>query len=240
MGMPVMSLEGQESLTEGTLDFCWVVEVNGETWVYVGDLKRSKWTLSYDPESLQLHTYGIGAALKFEAVGYVTGVWAAIEGEWRWGTEMVRLDSDRCAEVYQRIYHAALNKDEQASTGPHCDECYQRMHCPDHLMPAALGATWLAPVSEGILPTPDSARECLEQIKTVRALADKAEDQLKALVKGGHLKVLSADGKKHWVPCESKGRESTSVKAVREAFGDEAEKAIKMGPPIVSMKWTNR
>jgi hypothetical protein len=227
----------QGAVTVGHLDFAWVVtNDDGSKWAYVADLKRSKWTKSYDPESLQLHSYGRAYALKNGCRGYVTGCWAAIEGEWRWSRDAYDLDTMTCQKLLDRIYFAATNESDVGTTGPACEECYSRLHCPEHLLPAALASTDLAPLCSGVIPSPEAGRKCLEMVKSMKDLAEAAEKQLKAMVKAGALRILDEDGRKAWVPVEMKGREKLDEKKLTEALGDLSPYKTR-GAPFDQFRW---
>ena len=214
-----------EAITVGHLDFAWIVERKGQKWAYVADLKRSIWTPSYDPESLQLHAYGRAYAKKNECAGYITGCWAAIEGVWRWAREAYSFDEIGTDLIWDKIYFAATNKGNTGTRGDYCDSCFSRLHCPEYLLPAALLETPLAALckrtGDGIVPTDDEASVCYDHIKAGKALFEAAEEQLKSMVKAGAVHVyLDEDHRYQWAPVEQKGREKLDEAKLKEALGD--------------------
>jgi hypothetical protein len=230
-GFYVDPTTGEDCLTIGHMDMGWVVA----NMAYVGDIKKTEWTAAEGPDSPQLHAYGWAFAQKHGCRSYCTGIWLATEGEWLWSNEPVVLDSPRGQEIWDRISAAAGNFG-QASTGTHCRGCYARLHCPEHMLPAALVDTWLAPVVDGApVPTDDEALEFVLKLEATIEVAKKAKEHMKELVRRGKVRV--ARGGKAWLPVEMKGRESVSTEDLRTALGADAEKYIHHGKSFTQMRW---
>lgn len=224
---------GANCLTVGHMDFGWVRET-GVRVAYVGDIKKTIWTTSEGPESLQLHAYGWAYARKHDCHAYATGLWCATEGEWLWSKEIVVLDSPRGEDIWARIEAAATNKGEY-SRGQHCRGCWERLHCPEHVLAAAAAETFLAPVAAGIEPTPEQALDCLLKIQALEEVADAAKKQLKELVRRGALVIQDPATGKVWRPIIQPGRPSVDINKVRAV----APEAIRKGVPFDQMRWVN-
>jgi len=231
------------AMVEGTADMVWVVRqdgtvvvgdvVEGADLVVVGDMKKSRFTSR--PDSLQLHGYGMAAAKKFRAGRYRLAIWIIEEGRWWVGPE-VDLFEMEAAEIWEQLRFAATNDSDEFAMGPHCHGCYNSHRCP----------AYMAPIADTELVVPSAGKE-LDHAGALRLLllAQRAQKQADALVGSqGYLKLWARerggipDGKgKIWKPTPTKGRESTSVKKVREIFGDEAEKAITVSGGGESWRW---
>jgi hypothetical protein len=224
-----------EAVTWGHMDFGWVL--NGVA--YVQDIKKTQWTTGEGPESLQLHAYARAFAMMNGCTHYVTGLWLATEGEARWSTRMIALDSEEANLLWDRIYHAATNDNGQYATGDHCDNCYQRLHCREHVLPAVLAETYLAPVAEGQIPTPETAADMLTQLQRAEKVLDKAKENLAMWVKRGELTI--ANETKAWKPVRTKGRASLDTEAVQQALQVETLEAfMKRGESYDQMRWVKR
>lgn len=212
-------------LTTGILDFAWQ---KGRV-VYVGDIKASMRTPSATPHSLQLHAYGIAYSGAVGVEHYCTGIWGAEEGQWWWADRVF----DRNV-MLGRVMTAAANTESTGTTGPHCGECYSRLHCPEYVMPFACAESVLGPVAAGQIPTSESAATLLLTCKRAKEVAAKAEEQLKAWVRAGELEVRN--GSKVWTPCWTSGRKIVSKSAL-EADGL-LEKYTETGNGFWSMRWS--
>ena len=96
------------------------------------DFKRTRHTSH--PESLQVHAYGWTSAKAAGDDGYIPGIYVLDEGEWWWG-EPVTFGTERAERIGGRLRAAMLNSADTGTMGPHCTECYARMHCPEFLIP---------------------------------------------------------------------------------------------------------
>ncbi|TAL29061.1 MAG: DUF2800 domain-containing protein [Phenylobacterium sp.] len=228
-------------LTEGTADCGWS---DGDAAAVV-DWKsgaRAEWNVPIPRENLQLAAYGLGLADRWSKPKMKLGLYLAREGKWLWDT--LHLDSGEGTALWERTRAAALRDPTEAVIGPHCNECYVRLKCPAHLLPVIdIGEreNVMAPMTLG---EPDGLVETQKLLRLINAckamedLADAGRDWLKAYVrKNGSIVV---DGQQ-WGPIEVKGRESTSVKALKEAgLYDRAcaVGAVRMSPPTQQHRWT--
>lgn len=230
----------------GHVDFAWVATsvlhdadgalAEGPRVAYVADIKKSVWTTADGPESLQLHGYGMAYAKARGCMAYVTGLWCATEGEWLWTKEMVVLDSERGRNILERIKCAAENRSDEASTGEHCGRCWSRMHCPEYLLPAALGETWLAPVTEGgDISLVDAS--FIHKLGALEKMIDVAKEQAKAAVKRGLLRVRDPETGKIWAPVETKGRVSVDAGRLKAELGDDAKRFMRQGATYDQYRW---
>lgn len=222
---------------EGHLDFAWMHTVaKNESFprehmvVYVADIKKSKWTVS-GPDSLQILTYGWAYAKKVGAEAFVPGIWAAQEGEWIWGDwfDMTDLDS---LDLWQRIRHAALNTGE-ANTGPHCRNCYARMHCPEYLFPA--DAVTLNAFTEGHTPTPTEVADAYLAAQAMEDIAKRIKDNAKEYARRGG-EIIAADGRR-LVMSERAGRAGFDVKGLKAVHPELAAQFTTRGEPYVVPMW---
>lgn len=234
-----------QALTWGHMDYGWVEplfaaadrETHTGKVAFVEDIKKTVWTTKEGPASLQLHAYGRAYALKHGCSHYVTGIWLATEGRHMWSNEWVELDSARGEEIWDRIYHAAKNTGEFA-TGDHCDGCWQRLHCSQHVLPAALADTYLAPIAEGHMPTDEEAAEMLIRAKRGIEVLEKAVENLGQWVKHGKLTVQTDT--KRWAAIETKGKEKLDTAAVERALGRPLDEFMVRGVGYSQLRWVNR
>ncbi len=220
----------EKAITIGHLDFAWQRSYQGRSVVLVADIKRSRWTVS-DPNSLQVLAYGWAYAKKLGADAFVPGIWAAIEGQWLWGdwVDMTDLDS---LDLWDRIRHAALNTDE-AATGPHCRNCWARLHCPEYLFPKDTAGT-LAAFAEGHEATPVEVADAYLAAQAMEDIAKRIKDNAKEWARRGN-EIVAADGRR-LVMSERQGRETVAVADLRKKF-PEAASLIKRGEPYVVPAW---
>jgi hypothetical protein len=168
----------------GHLDFAWdPVEIDGVKVAYVGDAKRSSWTAETD--TLQLDAYGFAWASHTGADAYGAGLWILSDGQWRWRTQIVDLYSHEASIIATKLLAAALNSEDHGTTGPHCQGCYQRLKCPEHLIPAIAltrsGNESLKPFSTpGGLTDNATALGGLALYQSFRDLVDQMKRQLEA------------------------------------------------------------
>lgn len=228
--------DSPDAICVGHPDMCWVVDIGSMRVAYVGDIKRSEFTVSDGPESLQLHGYAMAYATKHDCDAYAVGIWGAMEGRWQW-SEIVDLLSSEALSYSRRIVAAATNMSTEYATGPHCRGCYGRMRCPAWLLPPELAKTKLAPVVLGGTLTQDNAAELLLTYQAFVDTAKQVEHTLKEYaVRNGGIKDPKSG--KIWRPVVCQGRESVSVERVRAAFGDEADRVIVKGSPYEQFRWS--
>jgi hypothetical protein len=205
----VCSPDDPDCMTVGHIDMAWVRVVNGERVAFIGDIKKTAWTTTDGPDSLQLIAYAFAFAAMHDCVSFVCGIWNATDGEWTWGATY-SLYSLEAGEMWQRVVAAALNESEEYCSGPHCQGCYQRLGCPAHAI-RGLEGTELAALSTGI--TKDNALDLLLKLKAAEQLVEKAMDTMKAWVRenGG-----ISDGKgKVYKPIRIAGRVSIDQEAMK-------------------------
>lgn len=220
------------NLTDGTADIAWPdIEFNPPVAV-VGDFKTGALPIEDGPLTLQLVAYGFAYANKIGATAMRLGIWYARRGEWDWSAT-IELDSPEAADLWRRVTVAATNP-PIAAPGPWCDSCFQRHRCPARLLPALAGplAPELAPfVAGGAELTPAAAAVGLRVIAAMREVADRAEEHLRAAVRGG---LQLVEGGKIYGPSMVAGRRSADVAGL-EAAG--LTDYIKPGRPYERWGW---
>lgn len=222
----------------GHVDFAWDIATNGLSIAFAADIKKTVWTTDDGPESLQLHGYGRALADLWECDGYCLGIWLATEGEWLWAKRWVMRGTEEWNTIGERLRYAALHQSGEASTGEHCRHCWSRLHCPEHLLPAAMADTYLAPLAEGGDITLIDHTLVL-RLQAMRELAEAALKQCKAAVEQGGHKVRDPESGKVWAPTVSKGKESVDVDLLKKELGEGAGRYIKQGAPYSQMRWKN-
>lgn len=220
---------------KGHYDMCWLHPWDGQSLesgkvVIVGDFKRSHHT---KPESLQLAGYGWALCQKYGARGFIPAIWSYTEGTWAVGARVDLHDDNVAQRLWQRIL-AAATAEARASTGPHCDGCWSRLHCPEYAAPFVEA---LSDFRERNLEnmTNDQAVEWIAKLKAIKELADVMEANLKALsrARGG----LTRDGKR-WLPVLRNGRETVDTNALRAKYPELAAAFTKKGKPYEVWSWT--
>jgi hypothetical protein len=233
---PASSALFDDALTVGHTDFFWIVD----GWAYVADLKRSTYTVSDGPASLQLHGYGFAVALAHNCRGYTPLIWAGQEAKWLPG-ERMELGGFAAAEVWARIEHAATNTGE-AAPGAHCMGCYGAPHCPEHLLPAMYAAENLQAFMEGGPPMTDEAAvaglQLAAAMETVAKLLKEQGKIYAAQKRGGALRD-PVSGKKYLRVLMAGKQSGMSVADIQAKFGTEAHKYIKQGRDYERWSWVN-
>jgi hypothetical protein len=189
-----------------------------EKWVYIVDLKRSRWGVPDGPRSLQLQAYGLACCDMWKAEGYTCLVWDLTSGVWVQGPDMDLCELDTLA-VAEAVIAAAKNVPEEGKdpcfvTGPHCDRCWQRQHCREYLLPVADPEGALEPLSRAGGLTPANAGEALKKWERASVLMSVVEGQLKAFAieNGG----IHADGQVWAERFEKSARTSVDRKAMEK------------------------
>lgn len=203
------------NLTDGTTDVAWATGAAAELTAVVGDYKTGALHVEDGPRSLQLVGYGFAYANKIGAQHMRLGIWYAREARWDWGAA-IALDSPEAADLWRRVTVAATNP-PIAAPGPWCDSCFQRHRCPARLLPALAGplAPELAPFVAGAADlTPAAAATGLRVIAAMREVADRAEEHLRAAVRGG---LQLVEGGKIYGPSMVAGRRSADVASLEAA-----------------------
>jgi hypothetical protein len=231
--------EEKSAVSWGHLDFAWVRTSSEAKIAFVADIKKSVWTTQDGPESLQLHAYARAYALKHGCQAYVTGIWAAIEGEWLWQKEPVWIESPEGNALLDRIFHAAQNNGD-ANRGDHCRGCFARLHCPEYTLSAAAAATWLAPFAEGKRElTSEIAAEVKRKLDELKDIHEHVMGDLQEAVRRGVVVVKDESGQK-WKPVKMPGRKSADMAKLEAVLGADAQQFIKQGRDYEQFRWVRR
>lgn len=222
-----------EAVTEGTCDMYWI----HDHVAYVADIKRSEWTTSDGPNSLQVKGYALAVCAKHhdEVDGYVCGIWAAQEGLWSWG-EYTPLDSEQCMRDWERVKAAALNIDGDFSTGRHCRGCYARTRCPAYLVPPEHAQDGLAKYLSGEIDRP-RVLELLAFVERVEETCKMARGVIKADVdRNGPI----PDGEgKIYGPVNCRGKAKLDKVALETDYPELIQKYTSLGQDYAQYRWTN-
>lgn len=223
----------QDVLGRGFVDGYWVIDNwEGMRVLAVADMKKSKFTTSAGPDTLQCATYGFALADKHQCDAFVSGLWYLQEGEWNWSQHFVDLSSSAAARLWERCCAALQNRGQDATYGDHCTDCWERSRCKAWVLPAFL--------EEKDLVLDPSRPETLAKA----ALAAKAMGELKDQILG-NIQAMARENpslrieynSKRYMPSNREGRESVSVEDVRRVFGKDAEAIIKKGRPYQAFMW---
>lgn len=232
-----VSLFDRDTLvTEGTLDFAWVVTLpDGRAWAFVADLKRNTWGIPDGPDCLQLAAYGHAYSHLRGCVGYTPGLWSGTDSEWTWGTP-VDLTSPEALDIWIRLKRAAKNDSRHLSgdkaravTGEHCRHCYGRMRCPEWAMLAVAGST----LPEAIDST--NAAQLLLAAQAAEEVAARTKESVKIFSERGGVVKDAATGKVY-LPTLGRGREGLDKEALLAEYPD-AKRFWKKGKPILQFGW---
>lgn len=226
-----------KAMSVGHLDFAWTREYGGARVAFIADIKRTKWTVR-DPNSLQLLAYGWAYSKFIGADAFVPGIWAAQEGEWAWGdwVSMSELDN---LDLWWRIRHAATNTGP-ASTGPHCRDCFVRLHCPQFVFPEAPEQLrHLSVFSEnGPEPDPVNVADAVLWAQSVKDVADRILENAKEYAKRGN-EVRAADGRK-WSVTMRAGNSYLDRKKLDKEHPGLAEQYMRKGNPYPVATWIGK
>ena len=233
-------LDDPEVATVGHIDMAWVHEFRDKTRVaYIGDIKKTEWTTPDGPETLQCAAYGFAYASLMGCDGFVCGLYLASEGVWDWSGRYHDLNTTDSMRLLDVVLHAAANEGD-AVFGTHCRNCWAKLHCPEFLLPAALGESELRALTVN-RPGTIQNNEALEALKFVmrcEPLLKQAKDTLKTFSErsGG---IYDPETRKVWAATYCRGKESVDADLLREKLGPEAEKFFKRGNPYPRMSWKN-
>lgn len=215
-----------ELLVPATPDMYWISDDGPDgTVVYLGDIKTGEMPITGGALSLQFVAPALALADKFNADWICTGIWWAREGRWEW-SEPVAVDSELAVQLWQRIRSAATNP-IQAVTGPHCNDCWQRAHCPEFMLPVSQAETKLAPLTQPGGLTADNAVEAFTVLQAMDKLVEIGKGTLKAFIRE-HGPVAAAAGKVLTLQ-QMPGRETADSAALK---ADGLTKYIKQGQPF--------
>lgn len=227
-----------EAFVQGTADLQWFVDRPGKRTVIVVDIKKTAFAAPDGALTLQAIGYAVAFARHFNADGYVTGIWDATNGEYRW-SDWFDVWGEEASLHWERIVAAANNHGGEYSLGTHCQSCYARGKCPQYLLPLDLAETSLAPFTTEEALTDEKAIEGLQlaerAIKTAQAVKDRIE--MHALERGGL--VDEARGKV-WGPTRVKGRASLDRKRLEAENPELAMRYTKFGSEYNQFRWTNK
>jgi len=224
----------------GRLDMAWIVDVGDKKYAVIADIKKTKW-MGVEPNNLQNLFYGFAFADKHCCDMLICGLWFPVEGEWSWGSE-IDVKSIEAVETWERILYAADNHDEHGSIGAHCQRCYSRFHCPEHMLPAITADSWLAPLrEEGI--TRSKALDVLLKMQALASMIKTTGPVYSALKEyatraGG---IADPATGKQWVPVQMPGRLTLSkdklAAKLQNKYGDDISDCYTQGAPYTQMKW---
>lgn len=222
-------------LNGGTIDFCFVFEFEGRRIVFIGDLKRTRWSSSEGPNGMQLAAYGFAACAQFDADGYLPAFWYLEDAEWNIG-DVVWMGTPQARAKWKELLVALRNRDGRAVTGDYCDSCWERSHCPEYLALGLKGNEATAKVLRGDDVTPAEALEALVAFEAQAKAAELGRDRLKAMVKASEVEIRNGKGKR-WLPVIMPGRKRGPSVEECERLGHGS--LVKQGPEYEQMKWIN-
>jgi hypothetical protein len=223
-------VESGHCLTAGTLDMGWV----RRDLAIVGDIKKERFTVE-SPDTLQLQAYAWAYARKNGLSKFLTGIWVATDGEWIWSDRIIDMDSFEGLEIWETIKHAANQTGVAPSPGEHCRSCYGRLHCGEHLAPAAFAESWLAPATRGELE-PEALVKMLVTAERIEALIDKVKEHAKeAVLRGAVLKHPTTGKVYRSTTCE--GRASFNVAALAADHPELVKLYMRRGNPYHRFTW---
>lgn len=234
-----------ELITKGTPDIVWI----HENKVLVVDLKKREQyfagRLTDVDRSLQLHAYALAWAIRSGASSYKMAYLCFGEGDanFVWSMDWnVEADSNSFLDRMRRIIeksnaNGARGTRPVATAGPHCTQCYQRMHCPQWLLPAHEGSqpSALAPLTQPGGLTVDNAGKALMTVMALEEAAEKARDILKSFV-AEHGPIFLGD--RQWGPTMVQGRRSGPSVSELEALN--LMHLIKPGRPYQQWRIAKR
>lgn len=222
-----------EVVTCGTLDFAW--DLPQLDAVAVADMKKSSWASS-GPDSLQLLAYGYAWAKKHGRSRFCVGIWLIEEAEWRWSETIYSVEGFDSLDLWERIVYAALNVTGEASHGPHCSDCWSRLHCPEHVLPATLADSVLNPATlGGAIDDAAKLGEMLAFIRRVEPIIERAKEHAKEAVKRG-LVVTDPTTGEILKSIQCSGKESLNQAKLFAAM-PEATRFVERGNPYTQTRW---
>lgn len=224
-----------EVLTEGTPD---IVKLSGSTVIVVDLKKREQWfagRLLEPNRNLQLHAYGLAWALRLGASSYKLGLllFGDSDASFVWSEDFRKTQCNVYLDRIRRINESDARRDParrpRPHAGPHCVQCYSRLHCP----------AWLLPVVEGensalkVLSSPgglsrDNAGQALTAVMALEEAAERARALLREFVHQTGEPI--AVGDREWGPVTIPGRKSGPSVAELEKAG--LSHLVKQGRPF--------
>ncbi len=183
-----------EAVARGTLDIGWCEPrglENHDTAVVL-DHKTGHW-VDVERHLLQLAGYGIAyarARKKRYLALYIHIVRRAKCVSLQLGVDaeglpiyLLDLESPAASVLWQRVLVAATNDDTEFVTGGHCEECWERLHCPARLLPASTMQEGLAPLAKGEDATAEEMAAVLVAAKAMKDVAARAFESAEAWVR---------------------------------------------------------
>ena len=231
--------DAKDCVSVGHIDMAWVHEFRDGTRVaYIGDIKKSMWTSVGGPDTLQCHGYGFAYASKMGCDGHTCGLYIAEDGLWQWSANYIDHNSIEGHQLLDVVLRAAQNEG-QPVMGPHCQNCYGRLHCPEYMLPPTEGELRaLSVMCPGEISEPQ-ALAALQLTLRGRDLFAAAYKTLKVYAErnGG---IYDPDTGQRWRPIQCRGRESVNTAELRKVLGSEAERFVRRGAPYTQMKWSKK
>lgn len=222
------------AITQGTADMAWTVETEGVgCLVVIGDIKKSRFTTSEGPRSLQLLAYALALSAAAGATAFVCAIWISEESRWQLG-DVIDIEGEAAADAWRAVKSAAQAEDAY-NTGAHCRECYSRLQCPAHLLPVTNESALAVFAAPGGL-TSDNAAQAVHVVQAMEDAVEKARDTLKAFAQqnGG---IYDHEAKKVWKPVMTKGRPSLHRESLEEAHPGLLALFTRSGAPYPMFKW---
>jgi hypothetical protein len=238
-----------EEITRGTPDIVFIapdVSFPAQKHVIVVDLKkREQYFAGRLPDverSLQLHAYALAWAIRSGASSYkicyllfgdgdATAVWSPtfVEATWVHFLDRLRRIAEKCNA------NAVGGHRPPPTAGPHCTQCYQRLHCPSWLLPAHQGEGALVPLSRPGGLTTENAGAALLTVMAIEEAAERARALLKDFATVNGPIVL---GDRQWGPSLTQGRRSGP--SIQELEALNLMHLIKPGKPFLQWRLTKR
>lgn len=215
-------------VTEGTAD---LVLQYDSGFVRVVDWKSGRpENVTHPSANLQLAAYGLAAAMAHNSDGYEVQIGHIVDGRFWWGPQHLVEGPGMWAYLDQ--VKDAAGKPIQARTGPHCDGCWQKKHCPAFMLPAYQGETALAPFTQPNGLTHDNAAQALLVVQAMKEAIKVADERLKEFARRAGPIV---SGKMEWGPNMVKGKRRGPTVKELEAAG--MHDLIKEGEPSERFDW---
>lgn len=240
-----VELWGQDGklITTGTPDL--VAEDQWTRDLVIIDLKKREqvtWgKVPLPDDNLQLHAYALAHALRDGYQRYRTclltfgggtaeALWSKTytEVEWRPFLDRIRGISLAPAPVE--------GKDPPGRAGPHCTDCYARIHCPHWALPAHAGPSALQPFTEAGGLTQDNIERAYLAVKAVKEMVGRAEERLRAY-RGVHGPGSVVVGEKAWEPVQVQGRKTADIEALER---DGLSGYVRQGRPFEQWRLVKR
>lgn len=216
-----------DRVSRGIVDMAWE---RGDLAIVV-DAKKSLFTSEAD--SMQMIASGLAYASYVGASEVRVGLWCLEEGMYVWGPRFAVMGLDAAA-LTERVVYAATNT-SGPTLGPHCNKCWQRLVCPEYLVKLEDAGDLLEPFTRPGAITEENAVAALLAAKRVAATAEVVEKTVKAFATQ-HGALRDGQGR-IYRPTQVRGRESVSLKVLRDNFGAEVEPYITRGKGYQRFDW---